>query len=353
MPEGVEGSFPDLVIAFLSCSTSLSSSRSFSTVGFSPEWYKAMASSLFIKGKNLPEVFNQGIEEYCLNRSRMKSLTIPFASTFGEANLGPVGSFVAGALKPFSIHEGLKEDDCVVIDSFPIPGDDSGHLTQNVRGKIGDFNPGQDKETGILDNEMDVFISVDRFPFDEVIPTGHLPSCCPPTDTGQRTSFMKDNVLEVFTHCLAVAKVMVSLNKALVERLPFGTSHHLDLNGKEFRKGRADGFLRMERKLDMPLLSCATPMSVFPRRKFHHPSTFKAQDEFTTSHSFEVAIRLPPVPETAKLLRDESSSPDFMFFNNRTDKNDVVIGNSSAPDDKRSIHEPLHNIVRKKTPVLF
>jgi len=169
-----------------------------------------------MSGKDLPEVFAQGIEKYGLNRSRILVVGVPFASSFSKTDLNPVRGLIAGTLKPEGINKGFQKNKGVIIEPLPIPGHHLGHSAQYVGGKIRDLDPRKNKKTDILGNKKDVSISMRGFPADEIITAGNLVCCLSPTNTGQRSVIIKDDILEVFTHCLAVAKIMISLDKTLV-----------------------------------------------------------------------------------------------------------------------------------------
>jgi hypothetical protein len=304
-------------------------------------------------GKGLPEVFNQGIDKYCFNRNQVLFVDVPFTSTFGEAELDPISRLVTSAQEASSIHKGFKEHNGVVVDSFPVHGKDSGHFSQDMRSQIGNFNPGEDKEAGVLSNEMKVLSFVGSCPADELIPAVHLPCCCSPTDASQRTILIKGDIFEMFTHCLAVTKIMISFDESPVENIPTASSHHPDLEGKQFRKGTHNGTLRVKGNLDVSFLSCPTIMSIFSGGEFDQPFTLKMQEEFPTSHLLETPIWLPPVPEATKFSGDGCSSLVPIFFDNGADEDNIIIGDYSAPDDKWYLHGPLYSILLEKTPAFF
>jgi len=246
--------------------------------------------------KDFSKVFNQRIKEYGFNGSRRPMVDIPFTSTLGEPHLNPVGGLIAGALKSLGIHKGLQKDEGMVIDSLPVPGEDSGHSAQQVRGQRGNLHPRQDEEASILGDEMEVSISVSGLPSDELIPTGHLPGGSAPAQTGQRAPLMKNHVLEVFPHGLAVTQVMVGLNEPLVEGFPVRTSHHLEIEGTQLLQRNPDGLPGMEGKLDRP--PSVSSAVVLSGREFNQACLLKTQEQLAAGHGFKQAISLSPIPET-------------------------------------------------------
>jgi len=255
-----------------------------------------MASSLVMTSKEVSKVFNQRIKEYGFNGSRRLVVDIPFTSTLGESHLNPVGGLIAGARKSLAIHKGLQKDDGMVINSLPVPGEDSGHSAQQVRGQIGNLHPGKDEEASILGEEMDVSISVSRLPSDELIPAGHLPGCRPPAETGQRAALMEDHILKVLPDGLAVTQVMVGLNESLVEGFPMGASHHLEIEGTQLLQRNPNGLPGVEGKLNRPP-SVSSAVVLFGR-EFNQASLLQTQEDLAAGHGFKQAISLSPIPET-------------------------------------------------------
>lgn len=315
----------------------------------SPEWYKAMASSLVITAKkDLSEVLNQRVKEDGFNRGTRSIVDIPFTTTFGETHMHPVGGLIAGALKSFAIHKGLQKDDRVAVDALPVPGEDSGHSPQDVRGQAGNSNPGKNEESSILGDEGNVSISVSGLPTDELIPTSHFPGRRSPTEASQRTPLVENHVLEVFPHGLTVPQVMIGVDEPLVQRFPMGTSHHLELEGIQFMQRALNRLSGVKWNLNRS--PSAASASVLYRRKFHHPCPLQTQQEITAGHGLKHAISLSPIPETAELFGDKSPAAALMLLNNKSDDRNIIGGDLSAPDDKSILHGPWYNTMLSKTP---
>lgn len=312
-----------------------------------------MASSLVKMGKDLPEVFGKGVEEDRLNREKILVGAIPFASALSEADRNPIGRLVTDSLEAGEVHESLQEHDGMMVDLLPVLGEDFDHSPQDVGGQMEHSHPGQDKETSILNNEMDVSIPVKRFPSDEMIPADHLPGCRPPTEASQGAILMEDDILKVFPNRLTVAKVMIGLNETFVEGLPLGASHHLDLDGTKLVERSGNGRLAGKRNLDRGGTPWAIPMPILAGRKLHPPRPFQAQEEFATGHGFGQAISLFPVPEATEFLGDEFPAVGSMFFNKGADGGNIIVRDPSAPDNQQGIHRRLYSIVFWKTPAFF
>lgn len=312
-----------------------------------------MASSSVKMGKDLPEVFGQGIEEDRLNRQDILVGAVPFASTLRAAHGDPIGRFVAGSLEASGVHEGLQKCEGVMVGPLPIGGKNLGHSSQEMRGQVGDSDPREDEESGILGEEIDILVSVERFPSDEEIPAHDLPGWGPPTDAGQGAILMEGDILKMFPHCLTVAQVVVSLDESFVEGLPGSAPDHADFDGAKLLKRGGDGRLAEKRHLDGCGASGAIPVSVLSGRERNRPRPFQAQEEFAARHGFGLAIFLFPLPEVAEFLGDIFPAQGSMFFNKGADDGNIIVRDPSAADNKWSIHGRLYSIMFLRTPAFF
>lgn len=319
----------------------------------SPERYKAMASSSVKMSKNLPEVFDKGIKKDSLDRNTMTMGRVPSPSTLCETHMSPVGSPVACSFKSCCIDEGFQEHNRMPIGLLPVLRKEFGHPPQEMRSQMGNLHPRQNKETGILDEKLDVSISVDGAPSDETIPTGHLPGSGSPADAGQRTILMKSDIFEMSPHGLAVTQVMIGRDEAFIEGLPGGAAHHSDFDGSKLLERSLNGALTVEGNLNRVTTPRTTSGPFLPWRKHHMACPLQTQEKFTASHDFGHAIALLPIPETAKLLGDEFPALRSILLNNGTDGKDIILSDPSASDDKWRLHGPLYSIVILKTPAFF
>jgi hypothetical protein len=288
--------------------------------------------------EDLSKFFNQRVKEDRFNRTSKPVVDVPFASSFGETRMNPVGRLIAGTLKSTTVHKGLQKDKGMVVHPLPVSWEDSGHSPQEVRGQMGNLNPGKDEEASILGNEVDVSISVNGLPSDELIPRGHLPGCSSPADTSQRAPLIEGHILKVFSHGLTVTQVMVGMDESLVERFPMGTAHHLEIDGPQLLQRRPNGLPGVKGDLYRP--PSAGSASVLYRREFHQPCLLQTQEEFAAGHGLKHTVSLSPIPETAEFFGDEGPALTVMIFNNGLDECNIIASYLSAPDDKRYLHGP-------------
>jgi hypothetical protein len=307
-------------------------------VASSPERYKAMASSSVKMSKDLPEVFDKGVNKDSLDRDTMAMGRVPSPSALGETHMNPVSSPVACSFKSCCIDEGFQEHNRMPIDLLPVLGKKFGHPPQEMRSQMGNLHPRQNKEPSVLDNKRDVSISVGGTPSDEMIPASHLPGSSSPAHARQRATLMKSDIFEMFADGLAVPQVMIGRDETFIERLPGGTAHHSDLDRSKLLERGLKWALAVEGNLNRMTAPRTTSGSFLPWRKYHMTCPFQTQKKFTAGHGLGHTVALLPVPETAKFLGDEFPALGLMPLDNGSNENDVTLDYPSAPDDKRRLH---------------
>jgi len=307
-------------------------------VASSPERYKAMASSSVKMSKDLPEVFDKGVNKDSLDRNTMAMGCVPSPSALCETHRNPVSSPVAGSFKSCCIDEGFQEHNRMLIDLLPVLGKKFSHSPQEMRSQMGNLHPRQNKEPSVLDNKRDVSISVGGTPSDVTISTRHLPGSGSPADAGQRAILMKSDIFEMFAHGLTIPQVMIRRDEAFIERLPGGVAHHSDLDRSKLLERGLKGALVVEGNLNRVTAPRTTSGSFLPWRKHHLACPLQTQKKLTASHGLGHPVALLPIPETAKFLGNEFPALGLMPLDNGSNENDVTLDDPSAPDDKRCLH---------------
>lgn len=128
---------------------SWSISRSLATVGSFPRSYKASASRL----STTQPLFKSRVERIApdgLERSVGLVCLISLAAAGGRAQIGPVGGVVTGPSEEIGVDEGLDPVDGMCIESLPVARQNPGASCQQMRGQIGDNNPGKHQEAEVV-----------------------------------------------------------------------------------------------------------------------------------------------------------------------------------------------------------
>ena len=154
-----------------------------------------MASSLVKMRKDLSKVFDQRVKEDSFNRTGKPVVDVPFASSLGETHMSPVSSLIAGSFESFAIHKGLQEGDRMVVDFLPVSWEDSRHCPQEVRCQMGNLDPGKDEEAGVVDDEVEVVLSLVSGPADEAVAWGDGPGGGAKSEGGQEVQSVPARLL--------------------------------------------------------------------------------------------------------------------------------------------------------------
>jgi hypothetical protein len=150
---------------------------------------------------------------------------VVFTATCGFANVYPIGSPIAGPLEVFGIDKGFKEIEGVSIDFLPVSGDPSGHLCQQMRGKIRDADPGRQEKPGVVGQQMEIISPCFAIPSNVAVPASYVPRGRRPRKTGNGSFLGKSYVFEVRPNRLGVAQVMELGDEAVVELFKLSTPY--------------------------------------------------------------------------------------------------------------------------------
>jgi len=132
-------------------------------------------------------------------------------------------------------------------------------------------------------------------PTDELIPAGNPPGGGAPAEAGDDLAVEEGQVFEVSANDLAIAQVMVTMDKAVIEGFEGGVANHFKFKGAEVGEFSFQwGFQGFDHGR-YPIASFIKGrVSSWGELKKPHP--FQAQEDFPTGHVFEVSVRLVPLP---------------------------------------------------------
>src|SRR5216684_496632 len=100
---------------------------------------------------------------------------VELAAALRIAQVSPVGSLVAGAGKARLLDKGFEQDRPIGVAGLPVGGQSSADQGEDARGQVFAADPRQDKEAGIVDDEVQVALSLVGRPTDGLIAGFDLP----------------------------------------------------------------------------------------------------------------------------------------------------------------------------------
>ena len=84
-------------------------------------------------------------------------------------------ALLPGNKMALGVDEGLEQYRAIAVALTPINGQLSGDLRQDLRGEAFGLNPGQDQQSGVVDDELQLLQALGFLPADEALAPGELP----------------------------------------------------------------------------------------------------------------------------------------------------------------------------------
>lgn len=131
-------------------------------------WFKLPTLQQFAK------IFTQRITPHCFNGSVWFIGLVIITPAGSFTQIHPVGRSITGSLKTFGVNKSLKKIDRVIVEFLPIIRKNPGHTSQQVGGQIGHVDPTEDKEPGIIGNQVKILLANIRRPADKFVPALYM-----------------------------------------------------------------------------------------------------------------------------------------------------------------------------------
>lgn len=93
----------------------------------------------------------------------------------------------------------------MIVYLLPLLGQNLGHPSQDMGGQMTNLNPGRDKKSCIIRDEVNIVPTRLCRPSDKPVPAANVTGCRGPRHTGDGPFLPIDNIFEMFAHRLAVA----------------------------------------------------------------------------------------------------------------------------------------------------
>ena len=119
-------------------------------------------------------VFAQGPQPDGFFRLVVFLMPVVPSASLGDADMGPSRGLVGDASEARRLHERFDQQGRDVIACGPVLDQLSAHDGQDVRGEVGDAYPGQDEETGVVDDLGEILLPQCRRPADEAVARGQF-----------------------------------------------------------------------------------------------------------------------------------------------------------------------------------
>ena len=108
--------------------------------------------------------------------------------------MNPVGRPITGASKAGFLNKSFQEEGLITISGFPVFGQTFSNGSQYFRSEVVNSNPGKNKKSCVVNNQVEIICTVFGGPPDKVIPWRGFPGCCSKTKICQEMSSGKDQI---------------------------------------------------------------------------------------------------------------------------------------------------------------
>src|ERR1035441_5876988 len=157
------------------------------------------------------------------------------------AEVLPVGRLVAGAGKARLLDEGFEQDRPIGVAGLPVGGQSSADQGEDARGEVFAVDPWQDEEAGVIDDQMQVALSLISRPADNLIPRFDFPGTRIEAKRADDVPCGADEVAELRPGHELMSEVMMAFDiRVPQQRVGFG-AHQIELKRGEFDDRDARG----------------------------------------------------------------------------------------------------------------
>jgi hypothetical protein len=221
--------------------------------------------------------------------------------------------------------------DRVGIDIFPISRYAAAVEGQQMGSQVGDLNPGQNQESTLIGDQMEVVLPDPYIPSDKSVPDSDVPGGRRPEQAGDGPAVGKGHILEVLSDRLGITQVVVLADEAVTELLLRAPAHLLEADGTQPIDGAMDRCLINRNPVGRLAVGQGIGKLTFGRRQLDPALGFEEQQQAAADHVFQGAIGLSPIPCPAKLLRNEPPAPAGVSGNGPPNKGNIrLVDNPTA-----------------------
>jgi len=145
-------------------------------------------------------------------------VAVELAAALSGADVEPVGGTVAGAWESVGVDKGLEQDGSVGVSGGPVVGEAAGGEGEELGGEVGGVDPGEDEESGVVGDEVEMVLSLLGGPADPAVSGGEAPGGGPEAEEGQEPALRSGEVAELGTREAAVVRRTADIGRCARSR---------------------------------------------------------------------------------------------------------------------------------------
>jgi hypothetical protein len=248
------------------------------------------------------EVARERIDPDTFNRLGVAMQGVELAATLRIPEELPVGGLVTGTGKARLLDEGFDQDRPIGIAGLPVIGQALSGQSQDAGSEIFAVDPRQDQEPGVIDDQMQVALSLICGPTDELVPELYFPGASAEAEGGDDVACGADEVAQLRPGHELMSKIMMAFDvRVPQQRVGFGT-HQINAERGEFDGRDARGL--ENRLFNVRIRLIGDGLWISRRWQGEQAIGLHAQQRHSAAHIFEFAIVAPPVQPLAHVPRE-------------------------------------------------
>src|ERR1022692_756499 len=248
------------------------------------------------------EVADERIDPDAFNRYGVAMQSIELATSLCIPEILPVGGLVTGACEAWLLDEGFQQHRPVGVAGMPIVRQASADQGERARGEVAALDPGQDEESGVVDDEVQIARTLLVRPANELISRIGFPGACAEGKQGNELIRSAYEVAQLRSGHELVAEVVMALDVRIPEQGIALCPHQIDGEPSQIHRRHARGFKYSTLDLRMRLISYG--LGISRRRQRDEAVSLHPQQRHTAAHVFEPAVGSPPIQPLTHCARE-------------------------------------------------
>src|SRR5450759_399424 len=239
------------------------------------------------------EVADERIDPDALDGLAVAMQSIELAASLGVAKILPVGGLVTGACEARFLDEGFQQDRTVRITGMPVVRQALADQGERARGEVTTLYPGQDEESRVVDDEVQVARTLLARPANELIARLGLPGAGTEAHQGNDLIRGAHEVAQLRSGHELMTEVMMALDVRIPEQGVALCPHQIDAEPSQIHRGHGCGFKYSA--LDVRMRPITHGPGVSRRRQRDEAVSLHPQQRHTAAHILEPAVSSAPV----------------------------------------------------------
>ena len=155
-------------------------------------------------------MLDEGVEPYVLAGELGGVVAVELAAALGGANMDPVGGSIGASRESVGVDKGLEQYGSVAVAVCPVVTEPASGHPEELGGEVLALDPRQDEEACVVDDEVEVALSLGVGPTDPTISGGELPRGGGKAKEGHYLVLRSGEVAQLGSRERAVAAVVVA-----------------------------------------------------------------------------------------------------------------------------------------------